>query len=220
MTSDDFPGLLSLLSHELRSPLGVIRGYLRLLDEPGAALSDSQRTAIGMALKACERAVELLGQAGTLAQLQNNEIAVELKRVAILSLLQTAAADLRLPVDPTVRLEVVDAAGVEVDADAALLPGALASLIAAVARAQAAETTVRITANRHVADGRAGVSIAIATIAHTNSLIARDLDIARGGLGLDLPIAAALVAAHGGRVQELRDGDRYAGVVVWMPVSP
>lgn len=220
MASDNFAGLLSLLSHELRSPLGVIRGYLRLLDQQGASLSENQRNAISKALEASERAAELLGQASTLAQLQKNEITIELRPVAIGTLLEAAAADVRLPEDPAVRLEVVDSADVEVDADVALFRGALAALTSAVARAQATETTLRIAANRQVVDGREGVSIAIAPVAHANSLIARDLDITRGGLGLDLPIAAALVAAHQGRVQELRDGDRYAGVVVWMPVSP
>jgi signal transduction histidine kinase len=200
--------------------LGVIRGYLRLLDQQGEALSESHRAAIGKALTASERAAELLAQASTLAELQKNETTIELKPVALGSLLQTAAAGVRLPEDPRVTLEIVDSADVGVDADPALLGGALTALASAVARAQATETTLQILATREALHGQDGVSIAIAPIGAANALRARELDIMRGGLGLDLPIAAALVAAHHGRVQELRDGDRYAGVVVWMPVSP
>jgi signal transduction histidine kinase len=213
----DSSALLSLLSHELRSPLGVIRGYLRLLDQQGEALSENHRAAIGKALSASERAAELLGQASTLAQLQKNETAIDLRPVAIGPLLRTAAASVRLPEDPRVMLEIADSTDFRVDADAALLRGALTALTSAVARAQATETTVRIAATREPLDGRAGVSIAIAPTGP--AVHARELDITRGGLGLDLPIAAAVIAAHHGRVQELRDGDRYAGVVVWMPLS-
>jgi signal transduction histidine kinase len=214
----DSSGLLSLLSHELRSPLGVIRGYLRLLDQQGEALSESHRAAIGKALTASERAAELLSQASTLAQLQKNETTLELKPAALGTLLKAAAGGVRLPEDPRVTLEIIDSADVLVDADPGLLAGALTALTSAVSRAQAAETTLQIATTRETLHGRDGVSIGIAPIA-ANPLHARELDITRGGLGLDLPIAAAIVEAHHGRVQELRDGDRYAGVVVWMPLS-
>jgi hypothetical protein len=45
------------------------------------------------------------------------------------------------------------------------------------------------------------------------------LDTMRGGLGLDLPIAEAIIASHDGRVTELLDGGRCVGVVVWVPVA-
>src|SRR5688500_17698000 len=115
----DSSARLSLLSHELRSPLGVIRGYLRLLDQQGEALSENHRAAIGKALSASERAAELLGQASTLAQLQKNETAIDLRPVAIGPLLRTAAASVRLPEDPRVMLEIADSTDFRVDADAA-----------------------------------------------------------------------------------------------------
>jgi signal transduction histidine kinase len=45
------------------------------------------------------------------------------------------------------------------------------------------------------------------------------LDTTRGGLGLDLPIAEAVVTSHGGHIAEIADGGRCVGVVVWLPVA-
>ena len=73
MPPDQSPRILSLLSHELRGPLGVIRGYLRLLEQAGPELSDSHRQAVTAALKASDRAAELLDKASMLAQLQRQE---------------------------------------------------------------------------------------------------------------------------------------------------
>ncbi len=73
MTSDPSGQLLSLLSHELRSPLGVIRGYLRLLDDPSGSLTAQQRQAVAAAIRAADQAAHLLGQASFLAQLRRGE---------------------------------------------------------------------------------------------------------------------------------------------------
>ena len=67
MQPEQSPRLLSLISHELRGPLGVIRGYLRLLEQTGPELSDSHRQAVTAALKASDRAAELLTQTSMLA---------------------------------------------------------------------------------------------------------------------------------------------------------
>jgi hypothetical protein len=45
-----------------------------------------------------------------------------------------------------------------------------------------------------------------------------ELNVGRGGFGLAVPIAAVIVEGHGGRVRELRSGDRNAGIVVTLPI--
>jgi K+-sensing histidine kinase KdpD len=46
-----------------------------------------------------------------------------------------------------------------------------------------------------------------------------ELDARRGGFGLAIPIAALIVEKHGGRVRELKQGDRAAGVLVSLPTA-
>lgn len=219
MQSDQSVHVLSLLSHELRGPLGVIRGYLRLLEQTGPDLSAQHRQAVSAALKASDRAADLLTQTSMLAQLQRRETPLDLKPVALNDLLTIAVEGSRAAGPPAVRLEMSEVPATQVAADATLLQGALAALVAAVVRAQARDTTVNIAAAAHARDGTAGVTITIATDASAAALTECALDITRGGLGLDLPIAQHLMGAHGGELRELRDGDRYAGVVVWLPTT-
>src|SRR5688572_323275 len=58
--SDEMPRVLSLLSHELRGPLGVVRGYLRLIDQTATELSDRSRQSIAAALRASDRMADVL----------------------------------------------------------------------------------------------------------------------------------------------------------------
>ena len=219
MQSDQSPRVLSLLSHELRGPLGVIRGYLRLLEQTGPDLSDQHRQAVSAALKASDRAADLLTQTSMLAQLQRHETPFDFKRVAFKDIVAAAVEDVRLPRDPAVRLDVAEGPAALISADEALLRGAIATLCSAVVRAQAAETTLKLAVDEQARDGVAGVRLKIAADTSSEALTERPIDITRGGLGLDLPIAQHLIAAHHGEVSELGRGERFAGMVVWLPTT-
>src|SRR5262245_11175119 len=82
------PLVLSLLSHELRSPIGVVRGYLRMLDRD-ESLSASQRQAVSAALRATDRSVDLLAQASQLAQMWRRETPISRQTVPLADLLQS-----------------------------------------------------------------------------------------------------------------------------------
>lgn len=216
---DDLPRLLSLLSHELRSPLGVVRGYLRLLEQMDDTLSDRHRHAVDCALRASDRAAYLLDQASLLAQLRRHEIVLDFKSVALEAVVAAAADAVLLPSDPVVRVEVGTLGPRCVSADEALLSRALTTLISAVVRAQPRDTIVRITGQPQTKDGANGVDVSISSPERASTLREGPLDSTRGGLGLDLPIAESLAAAHRGQLRELRDGDRLAGVIVWLPTT-
>lgn len=217
MSSDDASRVLSLLSHELRGPLGVIRGYLRLLEQTGPDLSDRHRQAVTAALKASDRAADLLTQVSMLAQLQRRETPFDFKPVAFKDVLRAVLDGMHVPDDPVVRLEMSAVPSARISADEALLRGALTTLVSAVVRAQAAETVLKMAVEEHTRDGVNGVSMTIATDTPRETLSERAIDIGRGGLGLGLPIAQHLIATHQGDVRELRNDERYAGVVVWLP---
>ena len=68
-TEDSSTKLISLAVHELRTPVGVVGGYLRMLQrDPATPLDDRQRKMVDEAEKACVRLVALIGALGEIAK--------------------------------------------------------------------------------------------------------------------------------------------------------
>jgi signal transduction histidine kinase len=220
MNAEDVGRVLSLISHEVRAPLGVMRGYLRLLEQQGRELSERHRRAVTAALRASERATELLEQVSDLARLQRRETTPALRSVPLEPLLRAAADAVSLPPDPIIAIRVGPTPAVSLHADDSLLRLALAGLISAVARAQPLDTQVGLVAHQEQQSGIRGICLTIAAdqpLSYTRD--ERPLDLTRGGLGLVLPIAACVIEAHHGTVREQREGDRLVGVMAWLPLE-
>jgi signal transduction histidine kinase len=218
--SRELASLLSLISHEIRSPLGVVRGYLRMLNRSGGDRSDRHEQFITAALKASERAAEILAQVSTLAHLNGAEPPYDFKQVSLQGVVAGAASTIVLPTDPVVQLRVGHVEAVDIIADTGQLQGALASLLSSVIRAQGREVSIEISARREQRDGENGIMIQIMstdTPATPSSTL--PLNLSRGGLGLELPIAATIIDAHCGQVRELQSAGGYSGVTVWLPLE-
>jgi signal transduction histidine kinase len=220
MTDEELGQLLSLVSHEVRAPLGVMRGYLRLLEQQGTELSEPHRHVVGAALKASERAADLLGQVSALARLQRGEVTPAPTPTPLEPLLRAVVHAVSMPPEPIVTVHVGETPAVAIAADKDLLQVAFAGLTSAVVRAQAADCRVFLLTREEVRETRPGVTLSIVTteIDDTGAELV-PLDVMRGGLGLDLPIAAFIIAAHDGFVVERREHDRFAGIVSWVPLS-
>jgi two-component system sensor histidine kinase ArlS len=220
MTHEQLGQLLSLISHEVRAPLGVMRGYLRLLEQQRHDLSEPHRHAVTAALKASDRAADILGQVSALARLQRNEGAAALKPTPLEPLLRAAVHGVSMPPEPIVTVHVGDTPALSIVGDDDLLRVAIAGLTSAVVRAQATDCRVFLLTREETRDGQPGVLLTIATTDVERS-VAREapLDIMRGGLGLDLPIAAFIIGAHHGVVFERHEDDRFAGISMWVPRS-
>lgn len=219
--ADESLRVLSLLAHELRGPLGVIRGYLRLIDQTSVELSERSRESIAAALRASDRMSNVLDQASLLAHLQIGDVRLEYKRVALSTLVHAAIHGATLPQYTSVTLAARPLPAVSVEADEARLRTALATFVEAVARAQSSRVIVEIAARSTRLAGKAAVRLRIGprTLAGVDPA-ETELDLRRGGFGLLVPIAAFIVDAHGGRVRELRHGERSVGVLVSLPVVP
>ncbi len=210
--------LLSHLSHELRAPLGVVRGYLRLLELSAGALDERQRKAVMAALEASSRAVTLVEEASELSRLLGGEAAFQRVTIPLSSLLHASVQAVELPEEPAVDLDVVEASNVIVTVDEVRVRAALVAFFTAIVRAQSRPVTVQVTATRLRMSGRPAVRLLVAPRT-VSGLRARELpfDPARGGQGLQLAIAVAVVEAHGGDVRERSLGNRPAGLVVRLP---
>ena len=216
VTDDDLGRLLSLVSHEVRGPLGVMRGYLRLLEQRGQGLDEMQRRAITAALGAGDRAAALLDDLSGLARLCRREAMPPPRSVLLEPLLSAAAAAVPVPNDQNVTMSVLPAPDLRVLGDEALLRQALAGLLTAVVRSQIRSGTLVVRAREERRD-RAGVTVTIDNGEHDAALQREEIDVFRGGFGLALPIASEIVRYHGGHVHERREGQRLAAVVVWLP---
>lgn len=216
--TDTVPRLLAHLSHELRGPLGVIRGYLRLLEQGAPALSEGQQKAIRAALHASDRTLALTDEASELSRLLRGEIALRRSRVPFSALLHATVQAVELPEDPLVDLDVPEGSAAIVSVDEKRVRAALAALIVSVVRAQARPGTVQLTAVAHKAGGKRTVRLVAAPLT-ISRLRTRELpfDTAKGGQGLQAALAVALIEAHGGTVRERHLGNRPAGLVVRLP---
>lgn len=220
MSDEDVGRLLSLISHEVRAPVGVMRGYLRLIEQTATDLSDAHRQAITAGLRAAERAAGLLAQVSALGQLLRRETAAALTETALEPILHSAAAAVTLPSDPAITLQVGACPAVAIRADEALLRVAVTGLTTAVVRAQAHDCRIYLLAHEEMRDGRRGVTLTITTMEAVSAAHAdAPLDLTRAGVGLDLPIAAFIITAHAGTVSERRDSARTVGVMVWLPLA-
>lgn len=202
--------LLALTSHELRQPTGVVRGYLRMLDHD-PTLSQRARKVIGDATRAADRLVGLLDEVGELARLKDHAVRLSLKSTSLRSILNQAVQAVELPDSHDVELDVVAPVDVRWRVDEKRMRSVFETLISVLARAQTGSATIdlRLTKTKSTAY----VWVTPRSLAR-GKVVDQPIDVARGGSGLLLPIAEAIVHAHGGRLRERWLGGRWSGFVV------
>src|ERR1051326_4253197 len=72
-----FPRAMSLAVHELRTPVTVVSGYLRmLLREQGGPISEKQRKMLEEAERSCARIGALVAEMSELGKLESKELAL------------------------------------------------------------------------------------------------------------------------------------------------
>lgn len=210
MADASLSALLALASHELRQPTGIIRGYLRMLDQD-PTLAQRHHKAIGEATRAADALVGLLDEIGELARLKDDAVRLTLKSMSLRSVLNQAVQAVELPASHDIELDVVAPVDVRMRVDETRMRSVFCTLIFVLARAQTGATTIDLGLTRTKAS--ASVTVTPRTLGH-GKIIDQSIDLTRGGSGLLLPIADATVQAHGGRLRERWVAGRWAGFVV------
>jgi signal transduction histidine kinase len=211
--SSVFHQVLGAVSHELRGPLGVARGYLRLLEGQIGADPRAQKT-VEQASQATAWMAALLDELSEYARWVRGEHALAPAPASLRHVLVEAASAALLPATPQVRVEVDALVDVIAPVDTARLAGAWSALITAVARAQTDDATV-VLALRPLDHGHAVLRIVPHHLLDA-ATAERPPDLARAGAGLAIALAVLLVQRHGGHLAERWLGEVWAGYVCWV----
>jgi hypothetical protein len=195
--------VFSVLAHELRGPLGVLQGYLRMLRTRRTAEDPETRMLTAM-LDATGRISAVARQASELAVWCDDGPSGEESTLALRTLMERALASEHLP--RPVALEMSeDAADVPVRTrQPAALCAAIVAVIAAAGR-QEPDAAIGVAASRAA---RGGAIVAIGSkglLASVPPALAERSDPARaqtrlfsgGGQGLALVLAASVFDRHG-----------------------
>jgi signal transduction histidine kinase len=201
-----WPKVLSLAVHELRTPMTVVAGYIRmLLKDRAGPLTDPQRHLLEEAEKSCGRLTALLAEMSDLSGLEAgtapfNRVPIDLR--AALSEAVSALPELQdRPVD--VDLQVTPGQAV-LQADPVRLRAAFSAVLIALRRELVVSSTLAVRETVRQIDGRSVSWIAIADPDRVEEVGRSDqsslavFDEWRGGSGLSLGVARRVIEAHGG----------------------
>jgi len=220
-----WPRLLSLSVHELRTPMTVVAGYIRmLLKERAGALNDQQRRLLEEAEKSCVRLSALIAEMSDLSNLEAGTAPFNRTPVDLRPLLaETIAA---LPEAPDRGIAVTLSTGegaAPIQGDAVRLRTALLSVLTGLRRelVTSQELSVRERTGAH--DGRPaswiviGAPDRIAALEEATLESLTTFDEWRGGCGLSLAVARRIINEHGGAIWSPPGEGAKAGAVIVVP---
>jgi signal transduction histidine kinase len=199
--------VLSAASHELRGPLGVARGYLRLLTQSGTLDARASRS-VAEACRAADRMADLLDELSHYARWARGEFELKPAPTHLDGVLTAAAEAATLPETPAITVTTDTPAGLIAQVDSERWAAACAALTTSLARAQVAPVVLILAA---LADGNA-LEIALTPVTfRDHAADERPPDLDRSGTGLSVPLAELVIRLHGGRLTERWVGASWAG---------
>jgi signal transduction histidine kinase len=215
---DTFSSTLSLAVHELRTPITVLAGYLRmLLREQGGPLSDKQRKMLEEAERSSSRIASVVNEMSDLRKLASQEFSLAHQPFDLAALLAELASGMHEGGDRGVTLTVRGTdRPVEVIGDRKWMASAVRSVLLATMRE--GDRAAMLVAECSVLDAAEPAALlAFGDEAAVKALCEsgkagpppdRQFDEWRGGLGMALPLARRIVEAHGGAVWSVADPNR------------
>ncbi|GAT69343.1 histidine kinase [Planomonospora sphaerica] len=226
--------LMALVTHELRNPIGAVRGYAELLLDD-ADLTDGQRAFTEVIDRKSAHLQRLVDDLLELARLEAGHIGIDPRPLALTGLLREAVDDHR-PAAEAKRLTVGTelAQALRVHADPVRLRQMIDNLLSNAIKYTPPGGRVTVTAQPAAGSACASGSVMI-TVADTGIGIppeqygqlfhrffrastAKDAGIK--GTGLGLAVTKAIVTAHGGTITASPRGGGGTVFTVCLPVDP
>ncbi len=216
--------LLSLAAHELRTPISVVGGYLRMLQHDRDSIGERQQRMIDEAEKACARLVAIVSELSDIGKLDDGRTKLQAEPLDVFGLVRDVAGKADEAAERGVRLVIRGETGAaSLRGDRVHLNTVFAALLKAVLREQQ-DSTVVVVDLRRQPDGSALIVIARepdADIATTRP--PATFDELRGGLGLALPVARRVIERHRGRIWSPASADgtpsARSAILVSLPIE-
>jgi signal transduction histidine kinase len=225
MAKDVFPRAMSLAVHELRTPVTVVSGYLRmLLREQAGPLTEKQKKMLEEAERSCARIGTLVGEMSELGKLESGEAALGAQPIDLAALLVELASGMHEGDDRGVRVESRGTSQpVMVTGDRGRLADALRALIHAAVRERGDPGVIVVECSVLMDTTPASVLVTIGDDATGRALVeaARatpPFDEWRGGLGLALPIGRRVIERQGGVLWSVAGNQPNAGSAFRLPL--
>lgn len=228
--------LVANFSHELKTPLTALRGYLELLGDASlGALSPEAERAVAVCEKNVARLARRIEELVQLSQLDKRPPPDLDRDVVSLDLLLNGVVDTLLP-----RVEEKGiSCSLDLASDLALVSGsaehlerAFLNLLDNAVKFTPESGSIRVTAESHVQDGRPGVLVRVADtgvgipkgeqLRIFDRFYQVDTSSRRryGGMGLGLSLVRSIVEAHRGLVWVESQEGSGATFFVWLPSRP
>lgn len=220
-----FPRAMSLAVHELRTPVTVVAGYLRmLLREQAGPISDKQKKMLEEADRSCARITALVSELSELGKLEGGELKISGPAFDLSALISELAGGMHEGEDRGIRLETrgIDRP-VIVAGDRPRLATALRALIHAALRERADPGVIVVECSTSSDHNEMWAVVAIGAEADVPPLAAvsprPEFDEWRGGLGMALPVGRRVIEAHGGAVWSAPGDKPKAGTALRLPIK-
>jgi signal transduction histidine kinase len=226
-TDDPLPKLLSVAVHELRTPISVAAGYLRmLLREQSSSVTDKQRKMLEEAERACGRLDSLVTEMSDLGKLESGEAMLAKRDVDIAGLLAELASGMHEGEDRGLQLEVRGAdRPIVVTGDRTRLGAAVRALMHATLREHGDPGVIVAHCGPLTIGGSGYAMLAFAeesllpVVTRPDAADLMAFDEYLGGMGLRLPIARRVIERHGGAVWSAATAQQIAALN-WRRRSP
>lgn len=216
------PRLLSLSVHELRTPISVVAGYLRMvLKDPAGTLDERYRHWLEEGEKSCGRLTSLVAEMSELSNLEAGTTPFKRAPIDLRALISDAITDLPEVPPPGVTIELTTGdEPITIQGDGPRLKLAFKSILHALRREVVTSDRLFVRERRGTYDGKPASWIAIAEQAQIDRLATASaeslttFDEWRGGCGLSLTVARRIVDGHGGAVWGAGEGAKGAAMIV------
>jgi hypothetical protein len=227
--------LLANVSHDLRTPLASMQGYLEtLLLKDGSLTAEERRSYLSVATRHCERLGKLVRDLFELTRLEAREIRPRLERFPLAELVQDVAQKFELQARKAGQRLVTEIAP-EVPmvlADIGMIERVLENLIENAMRYTPAEGTIRITLRAEdvrpeegavrlcVSDSGKGIAAdELASVFDRYYRVDRGEPGNAAHAGLGLAITRRIVELHGGEIHAESPPGAGASFVVRLPLA-